>query len=411
MCMDNSSDTSEDIFQVGGIFSNRELVRVGHVPELDRVVGRDEEVREVGAALGPAIQGEPPESTIIYGKTGTGKSLVSRCVTREARERAVENGVDLEQAYVDCSDYQTETQASREIARRLFENISDNLDEETKKEISIPRVGISSSDYRDITWELLEKKEVDAFVVILDEIDKLSDDEILRSLSRARESGKIDTHIGIICISNKIEYRERLNERVDSSLQDNELVFDPYDADQLRDILENRRDAFVEGVLEDAVIPRAAALAAREHGDARKAVDTFYEAGRLAEKQGSEKVTEEHVDEAIQRAEANRFEKLISGQTPHVKLILRSLALLSESDEQAEWFRTAKIYDLYSKLAENEGSDPLSYDRASRLLKEQSFLGITESDHTGGGLAEGSYLEHRLLRDSEVVLSALERSD
>ncbi|MDQ2050878.1 orc1/cdc6 family replication initiation protein [Natronolimnohabitans sp. A-GB9] len=410
MADQSSFDDSEDIFQVGGIFSNRELVRVGHVPELDRVVGRDEEVREVGAALGPAIQGDPPETTIIYGKTGTGKSLVSRCVTREARRRAETNDVDLQHAYVDCSDYQTEAKASREMARQLYDNIVDELDEEVKNDTKIPRVGIGAADYRDITWELLEEKGVDSFVVILDEIDKLSGDALLRSLSRARESGKIDTHIGIICISNKIEYRKRLNERVDSSLQDNELVFDPYDAEQLRAILENRRDAFVEGVLDESVIPRAAALAAREHGDARKAVDTFYEAGRLAEKENSDKVTERHVDKAIRRAEVNRFEKLVSGQTPHVKLLLRSIALLTQS-EDGEWFRTAKIYDLYKRLAEKEASDPLSYDRVSRLLKEQSFLGITESEHTGGGKGEGSYLEHRLLREPEIVLSALDEAE
>jgi Cdc6-like AAA superfamily ATPase len=106
---------------------------------------------------------------------------------------------------------------------------------------NVPRKGIAASDYRDITWELLDDHGIGGFVVILDEIDKLDDEDILRSLSRARESGKSDALIGVICISNKIAYRERLNERVDSSLQDNELVFDPYDADQLREILKHRR--------------------------------------------------------------------------------------------------------------------------------------------------------------------------
>lgn len=115
-----------------------------------------------------------------------------------------------------------------------------------------------------------------------DEIDKLDDDELLRSLSRARKSGKVDAHVGAICISNKIEYRERLNERIDSSLQDNELIFDPYDAGQFRAILEHRTDAFADGVLDGDVIPKVGAPAAKEYGDARKAVDTLYEAGRLA---------------------------------------------------------------------------------------------------------------------------------
>ncbi|ELZ25975.1 orc1/cdc6 family replication initiation protein [Natrinema limicola JCM 13563] len=261
-------------------------------------------------------------------------------------------------------------------------------------------------DYRDITWDLLSEYDVDSLVVILDEIDKLENEDLLRSLSRARESGKSDTFIGVICISNKIEYRERLNERVDSSLQDNELVFDPYGAKQLRAILENRKDAFKPGVLSDEVIPKTAALAAREHGDARKAVETFYEAGRLAEKNGDGQVTEAHVDEAITQAEVNRFHRLVSGQTPHVKYILRALAALTASEEKKQ-FRTAEIYDLYTTIATQEGSDPLSHDRVRRLLKEQAFLGITESEHTGGGDREGSYLVHRLMRDPDIVFNAL----
>lgn len=40
--------------------------------------------------------------------------------------------------------------------------------------------------------------------------------------------------------------------------------FQPYDADQLREILENRRDAFKDGVLSNDVIPLVAAFATQE---------------------------------------------------------------------------------------------------------------------------------------------------
>ena len=396
------SDQEESIFKTGGVFADRELLRVGHVPPLERVVGRDEEVASIGQTIGPATVGGPPENTIIYGKTGTGKSLVARCVSRKAHSEAATNQITFQHAYVDCSDYQSEAKASREMARQLATNLD--------ADISIPRVGIAAADYRDITWDLLAEFGVDSFVVILDEIDKLDDDELLRSLSRARESGKSAAHIGVICISNKIEYRERLSERIDSSLQDNELVFDPYDADQLREILENRTDAFEPDVLETGVISKVAALSAKEHGDARKAIDTLYEAGRLAEKQGTTTVSISHVDDAVTQAEVNRFEKLVKGTTPHVKRILRALALLSAESPAQDGFRTHKIYTLYIKLAEQAGSEPLSEDRVYRLLKEQSFLGVTESNHTGGGQSKGSYLEHRLLRDPEIIVEALEAS-
>ena len=395
----NDRDEKENIFSTGSIFANRELVRIGHVPGLSRIVGRDKEVAAIGQSLGPATVGGPPETTIIYGKTGAGKSLVARSVTREAQVEAKQNGVLLHHAYVDCSDYPTNAKASREMARGL----ANSLD----ADIEIPRVGLAAADYRDITWELLEEFDVDACVIILDEIDTLADEALLRSLSRARESGKAQAHIGAICISNKIEFKKRLNSRLDSSLQDNELVFDPYDAGQLRDILESRIDAFEDGVLEGDVIPKIAALAAKEHGDARKAIDTLYEAGRLAEKANAATVTGEHVDEAVRQAEINHFETLIKGTTPHVKYLLYAMASLTAEHSERELFRTHRIYQRYSQIARQEAADPLEEDSVYRLLKEQSFLGVTESNHTGGGRGKGSYLEHRLLRDPDVVIRAL----
>ncbi|WP_250137805.1 hypothetical protein [Halorientalis salina] len=66
---------------------------------------------------------------------------------------------------------------------------------------------------------------------------------------------------------------------------------------------------------------------------------------------------------------------------------------------------------LYKTIAERLASEPLTEDRVYRLLKEQSFLGVTESNHTGGGQGEGSYLENRLLRDRKILMEALNQSD
>lgn len=395
---DLSDFTDDDLFTTGSIFARRELLRVGHVPERDRIVGRDDEMQRVGKALGPATQGGPPRNLIIYGKTGTGKSLVSRHVSRRARGRAEENGVRFVNIYIDCSDADTETR----VARRMALDVRDDVD----PSVHIPTSGIGASEYYHYLWTLLE--DVDVFVVILDEIDKLRDDDVLMQLSRAEESGKTDCYVGVISISNKIEYRERLNERINSSLQDSEFVFHPYDAEQLRDILENRRDAFQEGVLEDSVIPKTAALAAREHGDARKAIEIIYEAGSLAEGQGSSRVTESHLEDAQREAEVNRFQELIAGSTPHVKYLLRSLAQLTQNNPSKEMFSTHDIYERYQQQATAEGSEPITQDRVYRLLKEQTFLGVTESHHTGGGRGQGSYLEHRLMRDPEIVIDALD---
>ena len=391
--------SDDDLFATGDIFARRELLRVGHVPDRDRIVGRDKELKSVGQALGPATDGGPPSNVVIYGKTGTGKSLVARHVTQRASQIAAQNDVAFSHVYIDCSDADTETRVAREITTQLAE--------ETDGAPDIPQQGIGANEYYRYLWDLLESR--DTCIILPDEIDILRDEEVLMQLSRAEETGKTDCYLGVISISNKIEFRDRLSERIDSSLQDEDIIFQPYDAGQLRTILENRRDAFKEGILEDAVIPKVAALAAREHGDARKAINIFQKAGELAERENDDRVTEEHVERGQQKAEVQRFQELVSGSTPHVKYLLRALAQLTEK-RQGDAFATGEIYSVYRDIAANAGSDLLSQDRVYRLLKEQSFLGVTESRHTGGGKSEGSYLEHRLMRGTDIVLQALGES-
>lgn len=229
-------------------------------------------------------------------------------------------------------------------------------------------------------------------------------------LSRAGEAEKItDCKIGVVGVSNKIKYKDRLDERVKSSLCEREFVFPPYDAQQLQEIMEARRDAFLEGVLQDGVIPRAAALAAKEHGDARKAIDILRYAGEIAQSNGEEIVSEQHVIQARQRAETDRFRELIRGSTPHSRHVLQAITLLAldQEDDADAGFRTTRVYNTYKQICRQEGVEPLSLRRVRDLLKEHAFLDIIEQVRQSGGRAEGSYMEHKLLEDPDVVKEAL----
>jgi len=382
-----------------------ELLEVGHVPEQNRIIGRDAEIEAVASKVEPVIRDEPPSSFIIYGKTGTGKSLVSQSVAGRAQRAAAQNGVDVGVVYVDCSQHSTETQATSAIGR--------GLNDADVSGFSIPRVGLSRSHYYDYLWDTLDTL-YDAAIIILDEIDQLVDNEdgeggLLMQLTRAKESGKIRTNVGVVAISNKINYRQSLNERVKSSLGDDELVFSPYDGEQLRAIMEARTDAFRDDVLDSAVIPKTAALAAREHGDARRAIRILRNAGDIATKEGAERVLEDHVDRAQKRAEADRLRELLAGLPPHSKYILLALANLDSQDDTREEFRTTAVYEAYESLCETEGSDPLGLDRVRDLLRELSFLEITESDKTGGGRGRGSFTLHTLMNSPEAVFEMVEQ--
>jgi cell division control protein 6 len=396
---------SDDLFiREDPIFVNKELLEINHLPEEGRIVGRDEEIRQLANAVNPGIFGQSPSNVLIYGKTGTGKSLCAKYVSRRLVQTADEEGVSATHDYVDCAQDGTETQAVQTIASNV------NTDE---TDIYIPDKGISTATYYKRLWKILDA-EYDVVLIILDEIDKLEDDDILMQLSRAGEAGKLEScKIGVIGVSNKIKYKDRMDERVKSSLCEREFVFPPYDASQLNEIMHARSDAFHEGVLEDGVISRAAALAAREHGDARKAIDILRYAGEIAQSTEAETVREEFVTQARERAETDRFRELIRGSTPHSRYVLQALTMLSinarEDDDapDTQGFRTTRIYDLYEQICRQEGSDSLSLRRVRDLLKEHAFLDIVEQSRHSGGSAEGSYTEHKLLEDPEVVKDVL----
>jgi cell division control protein 6 len=390
---------SDDDPDRASIFIRKELLKVGHVPRSTRIVGRDTEIESIAAELRPIVRGDPPNNVMIYGKTGTGKSLVARHVSERARRAAESQDVAVGTVYVDCAQHDTQTRVARKITRSLNDPAQTKLD--------IPRSGIGSGEYYDYLWEILDTRYGTA-IIVLDEVDRLADDDVLMQLSRARESGKADCHLGIIAISNKIEYRDRLNERVKSSLREEEFVFQPYNANQLREIMNHRRDAFRDGVLTDDVIPLTAAFAAQEHGDARKAIEILRHAGELAERENVERVVEGHVRDAQEWAEVDRFEELLRGSTTQVKIILYALALLTEENRE-DVFSTSHIYNRYTKTATKIDTTVLSEHRIYELLREQAFLGVIESTRTGGGRGQGSYLEHRLIQDTGIVLKSVLR--
>ena len=200
MTPDSSPSSVDDpLFESGHrIFANKDLLKIGHVPEADRIVGRDEEISKLAKRLNGAVHGYSPENVMIYGKTGTGKSLVSKHVCQRA-QNAAQDGVEIGTAYIDCAEDNTETQAISSLAAKL--------NDESSTGITVPHTGLSTSKYYKLLWKTLDAQ-FDSVIIILDEIDLMNDDSVLMKLSRAEEAGKIDCSVGVIAISNKIQYVE-----------------------------------------------------------------------------------------------------------------------------------------------------------------------------------------------------------
>ncbi|OLZ40203.1 cell division control protein Cdc6 [Natrinema saccharevitans] len=398
------SDSTDYFGSENEIFRNKELLQVSHLPDGDRIIGREDELTNLANAIKPATRGHTPNNVLVYGKTGTGKSLCSKFITNQAIERAEGNDVSIGVAYVDCLQESTETQAVQSTGHQL--------NDQSETDVSIPHSGLSTAEYYRRLWHIVDTC-YDVALIILDEVDKIEDDDILMQLSRAVESGKLtESTVGVIGISNKVRYKDSLDERIKSSLCEREYVFSPYDATQIREILRSRSDAFHEGVLEDGVVPRVAALAAREHGDARKAIDILRFAGEIAEENALETVTEDCVDQAHEREETSRLAELISKSPSHAKLVLEAMALLTQQKEGDDApVTTNEAYDLYKRLCDRDGSEHLKLRRVRDILSELEFLSIIDQERKWAGKGKGNYMENRLIDDPEVIIAACNESE
>jgi cell division control protein 6 len=207
---------------------------------------------------------------------------------------------------------------------------------------------------------------------------KKSGDDILYNLSRINGDLK-KAKVSIIGISNDLTFTDYLDPRVKSSLGEEEIIFPPYNADQLRDILEQRsKMAFKDNTLEQAVIPLCAAFAAQEHGDARKALDLLRVSAELAERLRGTVVREEHVRKAREKIEIDRITEVVRTLPTQSKLVLYSIVLLDRGTPGKE-LNTGDVYNVYRRLCRMIDADVLTQRRVTDLISELDMLGIVNA--------------------------------
>ncbi|ELY78996.1 Cdc6/Cdc18 family protein [Natrinema pallidum] len=217
-------------------------------------------------------------------------------------------------------------------------------------------------------------------VIMLDEIDKLvekSGDDTLYNLSRMNSELE-NSRVSIIGISNDLKFTDFLDPRVKSSLGEEEIVFPPYDANQLRDILKHRSEvAFKGNALSEDVIPLCAAFAAQEHGDARRALDLLRTAGELAERSQAETIVEEHVRQAQDKIELDRVVEVVRTLPTQSKLVLFAIILLEKNGVHS--INTGEVFNIYKRLCEEIDADVLTQRRVTDLISELDMLGIVNA--------------------------------
>lgn len=342
-----------------------QFLNIDYVPE--KLPFRDEETRTLAQVLSTIFKNARPSNLLLFGKPGTGKTAAARNVVERLSKKSAELKMDIQVLFINAKTAGSAYKILFEIAEEL------GINKEQEKQVHF--TGLSMGEATDRILQYIQKKKLNV-VLVIDEIDSLVDksgDDILYNFTRANQKMK-GGFITLIGISNSLTFKDKLDPRVRSSLSEEELVFNPYTVDQLRQILHERaRAAFNEGTVSEAAVNLCAAIAGREHGDARKAIDLLRVSAELAEREGAGRVDEKHVRAGEDRIERDAPFIALKNATTHNKLVILAIT-------KSKSGTTGDVYDAYLSLCKQAEQKPLTQRRMTQIISDSELQGLVATD-------------------------------
>src|ERR671933_97995 len=372
--MDLSDDLLDSIFEKIAtgktLIKNRRTLTIDYVPE--NLPFRDEESKTIAQALSVVLKGARTSNLLLFGKPGTGKTAVVKNVIEHLRKKAEELGIEVTVPLVNAK-------TAYKVLYEIAEEIGINKKEESK--LQVPFTGLSMGEATDRILDFIQKKKLHV-VLVIDEIDSLVDkngDDVLYNFTRANERISEGGFISLIGISNSLTFKDKLDPRVRSSLSEEEMVFNPYTVEQLQKILMDRSKlAFHDDAVSEAAINLCAAMAGKENGDARRAIDLLRVAAEIAERERASKVEERHIRLAQEKIEKDTNYEVLKNSTTHTKLVI--LAIIKSKNGN-----TGEVYEIYSSLCKHSEQEPLTQRRITQIISELDQLGLITSNVVSQG--------------------------
>ena len=346
-----------------------------HAFEPSSLPHRDHEVEALVRNLVDALNGHIPSNMLLYGVPGSGKTVVTRFVLGQLLDKGVEMGQPVQTYEINCRNVDTKYRVVQTIASQLAR----------RGDTPIPFTGWPTDRVLETLIYRMDRA-AGVHIIVLDEIDNLvsrAGDDLLYNLTSLNTVLR-NARCCIIGISNDLHFTQQLDPRVSSRLSQEDLVFHPYGALEIQDILNERVETGLrEDVLEGGVLELCAALAAQEHGDARRALDLLRISVQKAEQRAQARVDPKHVRLAQSQLEYDQVTPVLKSLPLHQKMVLFSIILNEENGLRN--ISTGEVYRTYADACMKIGVEPLTPRRISSLLNELDTLGLIMARNVSKG--------------------------
>jgi len=346
-----------------------------HAFEPSNLPHRDHEVEALVRNLVDALNGHIPSNMLLYGVPGSGKTVVTRFVLGQLLDKGVEMGQPVQTYEINCRNVDTKYRVVQTIASQLAR----------RGDTPIPFTGWPTDRVLETLIYRMDRA-TGVHIIVLDEIDNLvsrAGDDLLYNLTSLNTVLR-NARCCIIGISNDLHFTQQLDPRVSSRLSQEDLVFHPYGALEIQDILNERVETGLrEDVLEGGVLELCAALAAQEHGDARRALDLLRISVQKAEQRAQARVDPKHVRLAQSQLEYDQVTPVLKSLPLHQKVVLFAIILNEENGMRN--ISTGEVYRTYADACMKIGVEPLTPRRISSLLNELDTLGLIMARNVSKG--------------------------
>ena len=347
---------------------DEQLIKAEQLAVLEEIFNanvRDTEIQELSSHFAAILRGDHPCHLAIWGKTGTGKTLTLGYFLNLLSEMCTAKNIPIRHEHLDLSNPRPCFRALNDLACLL--NASKRYQKGISLEEMMIRIETKLADYHGY------------LILFVDEVDNVrrDKDNFMTFLVR-RLPQNIPAKLILVFVSNRLDWPDHLDPRVKSFLKLNELIFKPYDAIDLQHILRIRVEKALQAkAIEPGVIEKIAAMASREHGDARKAVALLAKSAYLAEKAGT-RITLELVDKAATHLDQDRYLALLRSAPAQLQAAMAAIIDVTRQNQNGS-VGTGESYDAYRAFCRRAKLGPLTARAFGDLISELDIYSLLRS--------------------------------